>query len=166
MWKYIAKHFQGYPTRKKIAQKMLKYGLKTKKNKIYCGNIQLSDSKIAKALNIDRRAVKSTTEHIQKKPELKKIFENLRPTSNLKEIAPEMKWGIIEIIPDDPSQPGILAEIAKIIAENHISIRQAISDDFEITEQPKLFVVTDKTIPSEIIPKIKKAKGVKAVLIY
>lgn len=166
MWKYISKHFQGYPTRKKIAQKMLEYGLKTKNNKIFCGEIQLSDSKIAKALNTDRRAIKATTEHIQKKPELKKIFNNLQPTCNLKDIAPDMNWGVIEIIPQDPSRPGILAEIARIIAKNNISIRQAISDDFEITEEPRLFVVTENPIPSEIIPKIKKAKGVKAVLIY
>ena len=166
MWKQISKHFEKYPKRQKIAQKMLEYGIKIKNNKLYSGKIELSDTKISRALKTDRRAIQATIQLIQQKKELKKIFTKLEPTCNLKEVASEMNWGVIEIIPTDPSQPGILAEIAKIIADNKISIRQAIVDDFEIKEQPRLFVITEKTIPAELIPKIKKSKGVKAVLIY
>jgi len=166
MWKEISKYFQDYPKRKIIAQKMLEYGLKIKNNKIYCGEIQLTDTNIARALQTDRRAILTTINHIQNKPELKKIFTKLKPTCHLKDIAPDMNWGVIEIIPKDASQPGIIAEVSKIISDKKISIRQAIVDDFELSEEPRLFIVTEKNIPSEILPKIKKAKGVKAVLIY
>jgi predicted regulator of amino acid metabolism with ACT domain len=166
MWKIIAKHFNEFPQRKKLAQKLLEYGLKIKDNKIYCGEIELSDSKLSRAFDIDRRIVTSTIDTIQKNYELKKVFLKLRPTCNLKEVAPAMKWGVIEIIPDDPSTPGILAEVATIIAQHNISIRQAISDDFELTEEPRLFIVTEKQLPGTLIPKIKQIKGVKAVLIY
>jgi hypothetical protein len=166
MWKQIAKYFNQYPKRRKIAQKMLEYGLKTHQHKIYCGEIELSDSKIARALNIDRRAITAATEMIQQKPELQKIFTNLTPTCHLKEVASAMNWGVIEIIPVDPSLPGIVADVSTIIAENNISIRQAIVDDFELSEEPRLFIVTEKQIPGKLIPKIRQAKGVKAVLIY
>lgn len=166
MWKQISKHFEKYPQRKKIAQKMLKYGIKIKNNKLYLGEIKLSDTKIARALKTDRRAINATIKTIQKTKNLKKIFSKLEPTCHLKEVAPEMNWGVIEIIPKDPSQPGILSAIAKIISDNKISIRQAIVDDFEITDQPRLYVITEKNIPAKLIPKIKKSKGVKAVLIY
>ncbi len=69
MWKQIAKYFNKYPKRRKIAQKMIEYGLKIKDNKIYCGEIELSDSKIARAFEVDRRAIASTIEIIGKKPE-------------------------------------------------------------------------------------------------
>jgi len=145
---------------------MLEYGLKTTNNKIYIGEIELSDSKIARALETDRRAIHATIQLINQKPELKKIFSKLQPTCHLKEVAPKMNWGVIEIIPTDPSLPGILAEIANIIAKNNISIRQAIVDDFELSEEPRLFIITEKTIPPQLIPQIKNAKGVKALLIY
>lgn len=166
MWKQISKHFKKYPQRQKIAKKMLEYGIKIKNGKLYSGKIQLTNTKVARALNTDRRAINATIQLIQQKTQLKKIFTKLQPTCHLKEVAPEMNWGVIEIIPTDPSQPGILAQIAKIIAKNKISIRQTIVDDFEISEQPRLFIITEKNIPHKLIPKIKKSKGVKAVLIY
>lgn len=166
MWKDISKYFKDCPKRKKVAQKMLEYGLKIRNNKICCGEIELSDSKIARALNIDRRAVAATVEIISKVPELNEIFSKLVPTCHLKDVAPEMNWGVIEIIPKDPSLPGILADVAAIIANNNISIRQAIVDDFELSEEPRLFIVTEKQIPGRLIPKIRKTNGVKAVLIY
>jgi len=166
MWKNISKYFKEYPKRKKIAQKMLEYGLRIKNNRIYCGEIELSDSKIARALDTDRRSITATIDTISKNPELNEIFSKLLPTCHLKDVAPEMKWGVIEIIPEDPSIPGILAEVATIIANNKISIRQTIVDDFELSEEPRLFIVTEKQIPGSLIPKIRAAKGVKGVLIY
>ena len=166
MWKQIAKYFNKYPKRRKIAQKMIEYGLKIKDNKIYCGEIELSDSKIARAFDVDRRAIASTIDIIGKIPELNKIFSRLMPTCHLKDVAAKMSWGVIEIIPQDPSMPGIVADVATIIAQNNISIRQLIVDDFELSAEPRLFIVTEKQIPGRLLPKIKDAKGVKAVLIY
>jgi len=97
---------------------------------------------------------------------LKKIFSGLKPTCHLKDVAPQMKWGVIEIIPEDPSAPGILADVATIIADNKISVRQAIVDDFELSEEPRLFIVTEKQVPGILIPKIRKVDGVKAVVVY
>ena len=165
MWKKISKHFKGYPKRKKVAQKMLEYGLRVKNNKICCGDIELSDSKIARAFEIDRRSVMATVDTINKNPDLKEIFSKLLPTCHLKQVASDLKWGVIEIIPEDPSEPGILSEVAKIIAENNISVRQAIVDDFELSEEPRLFVITEKQIPGKIIPLIRNSPGVKALLI-
>jgi len=166
MWKDIAQYFDAYPQQKKIAQKFLEYGLKVKNNKVFCNDIKLSDSKIARAFSVDRRAIPATIKTITQEPALFKIFSHLTPTCHLKDVAPAMKWGVIEIVPLDPSMPGILAEVATIISEQHISIRQAIGDDFEISEEPRLFIVTEKQIPASLIPKIRNAKGVKAVLIY
>jgi hypothetical protein len=165
MWTYISNYFEPYPKQKIIAQKMLEYGLSIKNNHLYCGSIQLSDTKIARALNIDRRAIKATIDTINKHQKLRNIFSKLQPTCHLKDMATEMGWDVLEIIPKDASQPGILAQVAQIIADEHINIRQAIVDDIEITEEPHLFVVTETRIPPHIIPKIKDIPSVKAVLI-
>ena len=62
--------------------------------------------------------------------------------------------------------PGILAEISSIIAAYNISTRQVIVNDFELTEKPRLFIITEKVIPESLIPIIQQTVGVKAVLIY
>ncbi len=166
MWRTIAKYFNRYPKRKRLAQKLLEYGLKVSNNKIYCGEIELSDSKIARAFKVDRRIITSTIKTISKKKDLLKVFSQLNPTCHLKDVAPEMNWGVIEIIPEDPSMPGILADVAKVVADAKISIRQAIVDDFEFSEEPRLFIVTEKQVPGILIPRIRKIIGVKAVVIY
>ncbi len=166
MWRQFAKYFNKYPRRRKLAQKLLEYGLKVKDSKIYCGEIELSDSKIARAFDLDRRIIASTIKTIMETEDLKKIFSNLRSTCHLKDVASKMNWGVIEIIPSDPSMPGIIADVSKIVADAKVSIRQAIVDDFELSEEPRLFIVTEKQLPPNLIPKIRTAKGVKAVLIY
>lgn len=166
MWRKIAKYFNKYPKRKKLAQKLLEYGLKVSNNEIYCGEIELSDSKIARAFDVDRRIITSTIKTIMAEKDLKRVFSRLKPTCHLKDVAPEMNWGVIEIIPEDPSMPGILANVSTIVADANISVRQAIVDDFELSEKPKLFIVTEKQMPGKLIPKIRDIKGVKVVLIY
>ena len=166
MWKKVAKYFNRYPKRKKLAKKLLEYGLKVSNNKIYCGEIELSDSKIARAFDLDRRIITDTIKTISTKSDLNKVFSGLKPTCHLKDVAHEMNWGVIEIIPEDPSTPGILAKVASIIADNKISIRQAIVEDFELSEEPRLFIITEKQVPGILIPKIRKVNGVKAVVVY
>lgn len=166
MWRLIAKYFNRYPKRKKLAQKLFEYGLKVSDNKIYCGEIELSDSKLARALSIDRRIIFSTIKTITEKKDLNRVYSNLRPTCHLKNVAPEMNWGVIEIIPSDPSMPGIISNVTTLIADAKISIRQVVVDDFELSEEPRLYIIAEKKIPGTLISKISQSKGVKAVLIY
>ena len=124
MWRQFARYFNKYPKRKKLAQKLLEYGLRVKDNKIYCGEIELSDSKLARAFDVDRRIIVGTIETINENNELKKIFSNLSPTCHLKDVAPKMNWGVIEIIPTNASMPGIVAGVATIIADNNIPTKR------------------------------------------
>lgn len=166
MREIVSKFFKRNPAQQKVAQTLLSYGLSVRNGRIYCGKIELSFSKIARAIGVDRRAVMNTVENIEKEEELKKIFSSLQPINHLKEVAPKMNWGVVEIIPVNASMPGILADVAKIIADEKISIRQAIVDDYDVAEEPKLFIITEKALPPRIIKKLSGAKGVKGVVIY
>jgi predicted regulator of amino acid metabolism with ACT domain len=166
MWKKIAKYFNKYPKRKKLAQKLIEYGLKVKNGKIFCGQIELSDSKIARAFKIDRRIINATIKTITDNKDLNNIFARLKPTCHLRDVAEVMNWSVIEIIPEDPSMPGIIAGVTRILADANISVRQAIVDDFELTEEPRLFIIMEQSIQGQIIPEIRNVKGVKAILIY
>ena len=78
MWERLNYKFQKYPARKNVAWKMVELGLRVDQdNKIYCGDLKISDVALANAANVDRRAVKSTVQTILKDEQLSSIFKNL-----------------------------------------------------------------------------------------
>lgn len=163
MWDEIARQFGLHPGKTKVARMMMKFGLKVEGGRIYCGSIRIGDIALGRAAGVDRRVVKATAESISSNPELMKIFGNLHPMAKLTEVAPKMGWGTIEITPEDADKPGILADVSRIIADAGISIRQAIVEDPQLTDNPKLFVVTSAEVPAELIPRLKNAHGVREI---
>jgi hypothetical protein len=116
---------------------------------------------------VDRRTVNETVKAIEKNPELRIIFKNLRSAGHsLKEIAKYLDLGVVEITPINARIPGILAKSSSLISEKNISIRQAIVDDPELSPEPKLTLIVEKKIPGELIPKILKIEGVAKVSVY
>ena len=87
---------------------------------------------------------------------LYKFFSNLMPTCSLEESAPLIGWGVLEIIPDDPSTPGIIAEVSTVLSKENISIRQAIGNDYALSNEPKLYIITEEPVPPNLIKRIKK----------
>jgi len=166
MWDKIANYFEKYPSQAKVARYLLKYGLRIDRDQVLCGDVQIADSALARAAGVDRRVVKSTIETIKGDPTLLKFFSQLLPTNHLKNAASAMGWSAIEIVPTNAHEPGIIAAVADILQRGNISIRQAIVDDPMTSEEPKLFIVTESVVPSELIPAIRQAKGVKGVTIY
>ncbi len=166
MWDKIANYFEKYPSQAKVARYLLKYGLRIDKDQVMCGEVQIADSAIARAAGVDRRVVKSTVETIKSDPTLLRFFSQLLPTNHLKNAASAMGWSAIEIVPMNAHEPGIIASVAEILARANISIRQAIVDDPMTSEEPKLFIVTENQVPSDLIPAIRQARGVKGVTIY
>lgn len=166
MWELLTKYFQRYPAQSKVAQMLLRYGLAVHPDGVYCNGIAIPDTSIARAAQVDRRVISATIETIQREAELSKVFSKLQPTCHLKEAAPAMGWGVLEIVPNDPHSPGILAGVAELIAKRNISIRQAIVDDPELQEEPRLIIVTEGPIPVELIPEIRNSRGVRSVVLY
>jgi len=166
MWDRIANYFDKYPSQAKVARYLLRYGLRIDKNQVYCGDVQIADSALARAAGVDRRVVKSTLETIRADPTLLRFFSQLQPTTHLKNAASAMGWTAIEIVPMNAHEPGIISAVATILSSAGISIRQAIVDDPMTSEEPKLFIVTESQVPSELIPLIRQSKGVRGVTIY
>jgi len=166
MWKVISEYFQIYPSQAKVARLLLRTGMSVREGKVYSGNVVVADTALARAAGVDRRVVRSAVETISSDKQLSRFFSKLLPTNNFKDVASVMGWNAIEIVSTDAGQPGILAAIASIISEAGISIRQAIVDDPETSEEPRIFIITESTVPSELLPKLRSAKGVKSLTIY
>jgi len=166
MWEKLRPHFRGFPAQEKVAQLMVRYGLRVREGQVYAGPIEISDTAMARAAGVDRRVVTATVKTIEKSPEALKFFERLRPVCHLGEVAQLMGWGAIEIIPTSASKPGILAGVATAIAEAGISVRQVIVDDPEVSDDPHAFIVTEQPVPERLLPRIRAVEGVKSVVLH
>lgn len=165
MWDLLDEYFSRYPAQSRVAKLMLNQGFAVRDGGVWAGEVALTDTALARAANVDRRVVKATVETIEEHAELEKVFSQLSPTCHLREAAPGLGWGVLEIVPTDASQPGILSGVASVIAEEGISIRQAIVDDPEFTEEPRLFIITERPAPPELLPEIQGVRGVLEVVI-
>jgi predicted regulator of amino acid metabolism with ACT domain len=165
MWARFRTYFKGFPAQEKVAQIMVLYGLRVHEGHVFCGEIKVSDTSMARATGVDRRVVTATVATIEKTPELRSFFDKLRPVCHLRDVAPLMNWGAVEIIPTNASKPGILAGVAAIIAEAGISVRQVVMDDPDLFDEPKGFIVTEAPVPERLLPRIKQVDGVKSVVL-
>jgi predicted regulator of amino acid metabolism with ACT domain len=167
MWEKIKHKFEKYPARMDVARKIVEYGLRVgEKGKIHCGDIEISDVAIARATKVDRRSIKATVDIILEDEQLAKIFKNITPAGPLvKNVAKDLGFGIVEI-EADAGNPGIIASATDLIATNKISIRQVHAGDPEFEENPRLTIITEKTIEGNLINEFLKIDGVKRVSIY
>ncbi len=166
MWSKVKHYFERLPGQGRVAQLMLQHGLRVKGGKVFCGNIRVSETALGRAAGVDRRVITATVGTIEAHEELSQIFGRLWPVCHLKEVAPLMQWGAIEIVPTDAKKPGILAGVSSIIARASISIRQVVVDDPDVVDQPRGFIITDAPVPTELLPAIKAVPGVQGVVIY
>jgi len=167
IWNTVTKCLEGYPERLNVAKVLIENGLSVRNGKIFCNEIEIPPIRIGRVAKVDRRTVAETMKMIERNPELKVIFENLRSSGHsLKEVARHLELGVVEITPHDARIPGILAKSAMILAKNGISIRQAIVDDPELSPEPKLTLIAETKIPGELIPEFLKVKGVAKVSVY
>lgn len=162
----IREYFEENPAQERVAKFFLETGLSVRDGEVYCNEVKMSPSRIGRVLDVDRRTVGAAVETIESSEELSRIFSKLKATTFFKDVAREIDAGLIEIIPEDPHGVGILAQVAKEISDFGISIRQCITEDPEFTEEAKLYVITESSVPGEVVDDIKKVEGVESVILY
>jgi len=166
MWNKIKQYFEGHPERLSVVRVLVENGLTAKKGEIFLNRIEIPPVRIARVAGVDRRTVNETLNVIDSIPELRMIFEEIRPAGHsLKEIAKHLNLGVVEIVPVDAKMPGILANSAMVLTKGGLGIRQAIVDDPELSPEPKLALIVDKKIPGELIPELLRIKGVAKVVV-
>jgi predicted regulator of amino acid metabolism with ACT domain len=167
MWKKTIEKFEKYPSQQKVIIKLLQLGLRVDENKkIYCEDVEINMSSLAKSINTDRRVIVSTINNILMDDDLKKIFSNITPAGPvLSKISQPLGLGVIEI-EGMAEKCGILSEVSKILADEKISIVQVYASDAYLTLNPHMTLITDKLIEGNIIQLLLNIDGVNKVSIY
>jgi len=161
----LEKIFSRKKGQRRVAEFMLSNAIRVSEDdRILMGEIEIFHSSIARILGVDRRLIGETVNTILKNQELKKIFLRLNSTLLLRDVAPELGFGAIEIIPEDAASRGIIAGVSRIIADAGISIRQITTDD-PMFRNAGMSIVTEKPLPRELIDEILKLPPVKKVIV-
>lgn len=165
MYPILESAFVLYPMRKKVAETFLRYGLSVDtEGAIYCGKIEMSPSKIARALEVDRRVVLETARMISAIPELQRIFGNLEPTAFIGKAAKHLGFEVLTV-EAEPHAVGIVSSVTSIISDSGIVIRQVIADDPDVYPTPKFIVVVEKRLPGSTIAKLRRIRNIARISI-
>ena len=166
MWRQISEHLREYPGRLKVAKILVELGLSIRDGRVYCGEVEQSELKMARAVGVDRRTVRETAEFIESDPMLQPVFKGLKPAGPfLPNVARFLGYRVIEIYAN-PHEVGIVTEVSSLISREGISIRQAVADDPDLTPEPKLTLVVEKEPSGETLQKMLKIPGVTKVATY
>jgi predicted regulator of amino acid metabolism with ACT domain len=164
MFDEIMEKFEGSPSQQAVIRLLLERGFSVNEaGRVVSGGIEIPFTEIAREIDVDRRVVDSTTDAIQADPELQRIFANIGAIPSLRDLAPVLDLTVLTVEVADADESGIVAEITARIAEAGISIRQVISEDPEFTDEPKLYIITDESIPGEVLVAIREFPFVRRV---
>lgn len=161
----ISKHFQNLPAQEQVAKLLLKQGISVRDGMAYCGNVEQSDTAVARAINVDRRVVRSTINRIMDVPDLLNLFSKIQSMLLLSDAASEIGCSCIEVVPTDATMPGIMAGIMNVMSSAGINIRQAVVSDPQNLTGSHLIIVADGEIPGDVMTDIRKCRGVASVIL-
>jgi predicted regulator of amino acid metabolism with ACT domain len=166
MWTIIQEKFKNHPAQEKVIRLLLERGFQIKPpGRVVSGGIEIPHTQIANEIEVDRRVVDATCETISKNEKLMQIFQNVRTMPFLRDVAPLLGLGVIVISPDNAARKGLLGAVATAVSEHGITIRQAVSDDPYLTENPRLTIITEGKASGDLLNSLTRIKGVKSVTV-
>lgn len=164
MFDEIMGKFEGSPSQQAVIRLLLERGFSVNEaGRVVSGGIEIPFTEIAREIDVDRRVVDSTTDAIRDDPELQRIFANIGAIPSLRDLAPVLDLTVLTVEVAAANESGIVATVTDRIAEADISIRQVISEDPEFTDEPKLYIITDESIPGDVLVSIRDLPFVRRV---
>ncbi|MCO8242464.1 MULTISPECIES: ACT domain-containing protein [unclassified Haladaptatus] len=164
MFDRIMQKFEGSPSQQQVIRLLLERGFSVSdEGRVVSGSIEIPNTQIAREIGVDRRVVDSTTDAILKDEELRRIFQNISSIPSLMDLAPVLDLSVLTIDVRNADEPGIVATVTSLLADNDISIRQTISEDPEFTDDPRLYLVTDEDVPGDVLNQLKNLEFVHQI---
>jgi predicted regulator of amino acid metabolism with ACT domain len=162
MFDEIMAKFAGSPGQQAVVRLLLERGFSVNaEGRVVSGGIEIPNTQVATEVGVDRRVVDSTTDALLDDDELRPIFHNISAVPSLKDLAPVLDLSVLTIEVGDAEGVGIVADVTGIVADHDISIRQTISEDPEFTDEPRLSIITDEALPSEVLTEIRGLEFVR-----
>ncbi len=161
----ITEILRRYPSQRKVAKKLLEYGIRVSEGIAYCGDIEQTDSGIARACDVDRRVVRSTLEHISATPELDIVYSKLKPMLSMVDMAESINCSALVIVPTDARLPGIIADVTTVLYNSGIVLRQAVIREEGEGGLSTLEIVVEGRLQDNVIMLLRSCRGVASIIV-
>ena len=164
MFDEIMETFADSPGQQAVIRLLLERGFAVNEDgRVVSGGIEIPNTGIAREVGVDRRVVNATTDAILADDELRRIFRNIAAVPSLLDLAPVLDLTAVTVSVRAADESGIVSTVTAAIAERDISIRQVLSEDPEFTDDPKLYVITDQTLPGDLINELRDMAFVRTI---
>ena len=160
----VSAFFESHPSQLKVARTIMVRGISVSNGKAMCGDIEQSDSAIARVAGVDRRVVRTTLERISADPEMDALFKRIRPMLNMTDIASYIGCTSFDIIPTDSKVPGILSSITANLFDAGYCIKQMVIGDDD-NGRPILSVIVEGSMTPDDIASLKNCTGVDRIVL-
>jgi predicted regulator of amino acid metabolism with ACT domain len=96
---------------------------------------------------------------------LRDIFLNMRATPDVSRVAESLGFTVITVLPKNANERGIVGAAVRVLSDHQLSIRQIFVTDPVFSEDPKLVIIVEDTLPAGVIEKIRALPQVRQVII-
>jgi predicted regulator of amino acid metabolism with ACT domain len=166
MWEDILQIFADSPSQSRVVRFFLENGFGVNENgRVVCNEIEIPATQIAKATGTDRRVVDATAQTILSTPDLREVFLNMRVTPDISRVAETLGKTVITVLPINAQQKGIIGSVVKVLTDHELGIRQIFVTDPLLSEEPKLVVIVDETVPPAVYEELKSLSQVRKLII-
>jgi len=160
----IMRNFEESPGQRAVVELLLQRGFSVNdEGRVVSGGIEIPYTQVADEVEVDRRVVDSTTETILEDDELRAIFQNISSIPSLRDVAPVLGLSVLTIRVDDAASTGVVAEISGAIADEGVSIRQAVTDDPYFADEPRFTVITNGEVSGDLVKRVSELGFVEEV---
>ncbi|MDZ7849987.1 MAG: amino acid-binding protein [Halodesulfurarchaeum sp.] len=164
MFGSIMEKFEGSPGQQAVVRLMLERGFSVnEEGRVVSGSIEIPNTQVAEEAGVDRRVVDTTTNAILTDPELERIFRNISQIPSLMDLAPLLDLTVLTIAVTSAGESGIIATITSRLADRGITIRQAVSEDPEFTDEPRLHIITEEQVPGDLLTELSNLEFVRSI---
>ncbi|MFB6109263.1 MAG: amino acid-binding protein [Halodesulfurarchaeum sp.] len=164
MFREIMEKFEGSPSQQAVVRLLLERGFSVNEaGRVVSGSIEIPNTQIAEEAGVDRRVVDSTTDAILADPELERVFRNISQIPSLMDLAPLLDLTVLTISVRSAGESGIIAAVTGVLAEHDITIRQAVSEDPDFTDEPRLHIITEGQIPGEVLTELSELEFIQSI---
>jgi predicted regulator of amino acid metabolism with ACT domain len=166
VWPRVKEQFSRQIVRSDIVRKMIECGMRVSDDdKIFVDDVEVDYSAVARAVDVDRRVVKQTVEQIRGNRYLYSIFSKTKPLgTSLVDLVSLLGYSAL-IIEADPKSPGVMAEVAEILARHGMVVRQALADDPDMVQDAKMTLVVEGELTGRALEELNGLKLVRSMKI-
>ncbi|MBO7388796.1 MAG: regulator of amino acid metabolism, contains ACT domain protein [Methanomicrobium sp.] len=166
MWASILKIFSDSPSQTKVVKFLLENGFGINESgKIICNGIEIPATHLGKATGTDRRVVDATAKRILETSLVREIFLNMRATPDITEIADKLNFAVITIYPKDAGEKGIVGAAIEVLTRHNLSIRQIFVTDPQLSEDPRLVIIVEKSMPAAVYEELRALPQVRKIVL-